>query len=315
MRIKKKRFKAIFGNPPYSIDIKKNGGRPKNLWTLFSYSSIDNADEVYYVTPYIWNGKSKKMIDDNAVYKVDLDADKEFGVNSSICYWNTHKKDKRTIHTNGKVIEFDDLSDIEYLPYDVENTLSIHKKMWDKERMGIYARNVVCTFQKKEMISKEKSEEFPYKFFYSTRNTFFYVNEEGINLYGKELYETPKLIIGAFTDNIPFFDREGKCGSLLGAYLLVDSVENLDVRYRQLQSKLAKFYMMTARQTKNNKPTIYMYFKGIRLFPNIPLHITTDADIYSYFDLSDEEISVVEKYAQIATESENKRRMRDEKKV
>ena len=48
-------------------------------------------------------------------------------------YWNTHKQDKAIIYSNGENIELDKLSDIKYLSFDINNTLSIHKKGWDQK--------------------------------------------------------------------------------------------------------------------------------------------------------------------------------------
>ena len=133
-----KRWKAIFGNPPFSVP-NASGGCPKPLWTKFTEESIKQAEEVYYITPFIWNGRAKKIIADNGISKVDLTAAKHFDVFSSICYWNNHPTDKKKIITTSKGdIEIDNLSDIEYLPFDIDNTLIYsHRKCWAKGVMGI----------------------------------------------------------------------------------------------------------------------------------------------------------------------------------
>ena len=312
----KKRYKVIFGNPPYSIDENNNGGGPKNLWIRFSQSSLENADEVYYITPYIWSGRNKRMISDDKVCKVDLDIVKEFEIFSSICYWNTHKKEKKEIFVNNRKIEVDKLSEIKYIPYDAENTLSIHRKGWDKNSGLLQRNSKLDTYHYKSFTKNIYDDrEYKYKAFHYSINNLFYTNEKGISKYGKKLFYSPKVIIGTSSDNSIYFDRVGEYATTHVSYYIVDTIENLEIRIKQLESNFSKFWFQTGRQLFGNTPAPLLYHATFKLFPDIPLNITTDADITAWLGLTDEEVSVVEKYAAIATDSENKRRMRYEKKV
>ena len=267
---------------------------------------MKRADEVYYITPYIWNGRAKKIIADNSISKVDLTAAKHFDVFSSICYWNNHPTDKKKIITSKGDVEIDKLSDIEYLPFDIDNTLSIHRKCWAKGVMGITnKRGVEYTHTK-----PQQDEVYKYKIYGTSRYRIRYMDDKAMAKYGLALFRTPKVIIGHTRDNTPFYDRVGEYATDSHAFYITD---NLDIRYKHLQSKLIKFYTETARQETKGVPVMYVYSRAMRVIPNIPLDITTDGEIYRYFALTDDEVDIVERYAKIGRESDNRRHKKNVK--
>ena len=289
-----KKYKCIFGNPPYSIP-NENDGCPKPLWIRFSETSMEMADEVYYITPYVWNGRAKKLIAKNSITKIDLTASDDFNVGSSICYWNNHKTAIKTIHTKNHTYEIKHLADIEYLPYDLDNTLSIHMKCWQKRGMNFESRYNLKSYTYPNFINNTKTEEYKYPAFKGSKENF-YINEQGLEKYGKDLFHTPKIMIGIYRYNTPIFDRVGYYATTENSCLLLDTMDNLEIRYKQLQTKFAKFYFKTARQKQSNATAMYIYNKAIKLFPNIPLTITTDGDINAWLGLTDDEVAIIEKW-------------------
>ena len=307
----KKKYKAIFGNPPYSIPTGNKKGK-KLLWDKFSETSMKMAEEVYYVTPYIWHTAAKKMIAEDKITKIDLTAGHAFVVGSSICYWNNHKRDKKEIHTKNKVIEIDTLSEILYLPCDLENTLSIHKKMWNKKyRMG-FKHNPIIDYGD---LHDKKDEVNCYPLYSTSEYSIKYVDERNIRKYGLELFHSPKVIIGFTRDNNPFIDRYGEYATEAHSYYITDTLENLEVRMIQLSSNLAKFYFSTARQESSKElSAIALYRRAFRLFPDIPLSITDDKAIYEWLELTAEEIDIVERHAGYVDGMNFRRQERNEKK-
>ena len=295
-----KKYKAIFGNPPYSIP---NGNTsPPLLWDKFSDSSIAMAEEVYYITPYIWNGRVKKFIRDHntRIRKIDLTAVNSFTIGGSICYWNTHGADRTTIHTENSTVEIDRLSDLYYIPFDIENTLTIHKKGWAKNRiMGFKHNGRIDAHYHIELLRDEQDDEFKYPVYSTSIYNMKYTNEKGIRLYGLDLFHRPKIIIGRTRDNNPFIDRNGEYANTNFPYYLTDTIDNLEIRYKQLQSKFTKCWLTTGTQDVNGNRNAFIYHATLRLFPDIPLSITEDQEIYEYFGLNDDEVRIVEYYAEI----------------
>ena len=293
-----KRYKAIFGNPPYSIKTGVGQREKKNLWPLFSETSIEMADEVYYITPLIWNKKSSKFIKlaDDSISKIDINIGKYFDIGSTMCYWNTHKENETFIHTKNKKIEIDKISEIRYIPFDIDNTLSIHRKGWQKKPIEIKRTNTISYEDDKFLLHRERDEEYKYPVFSTTLKFLYYTNEKGLSDYGVELFNTPKILVGRTKHSIPVFDRVGEYANTHLACVLVDTIPNLEIRFKQLQSKFYKFWFATGRPEIDRRPDGFLYTATFKLFPDIPLHITEDADIYEWLGLTDDEILIVEKY-------------------
>ena len=198
-----KRYKAIFGNPPYSIKIGKE--KPLILWDKFSKSSIEMAEEVYYVTPHLWNGNVKQffLYGDKKIRNVDLNASDAFNIGITICLWNTHKQDKAIIYSNDEKIELDKLSDIEYLSFDLNNTLSIHKKGWGKKPLKMERVFLLLASKTNPILRRVRDDEFKYPVFSTSVHNFYYTNEVGMDKYGRDLFNTPKIMISRNRDIVP----------------------------------------------------------------------------------------------------------------
>ena len=75
-------------------------------------------------------------------------------------------------------------------------------------------------------------------------------------------------------------------------------------------TNFTKFWFATGRQDLGDTELIgLLYHTTFRLFPDIPLHITEDADIYEWLGLTDDDIAIVEKYADII-KVRNERRLK-----
>ena len=315
---KMKRYKAIFGNPPYSI---KTGDKPQNkslLWDKFSVLSRECAEEVYYVTPLIWNGKAKSFVQHvyDDIGKIDLEINDYFPSRISICYWNTHKPDKLTIHTKSDAIEMDNIRDIKYIPFDFNNTLSIHMKGWRKKSLEIYRnRNRLLFFKENvssPLIKREQDDEYKYPVFSTNIYNLYYTNEEGLKECKQDL--VPKVLIGRSRNNTPFFDRHGEYITTDNAFYILDTMDNLEIRYKQMESKLAKFWFETGREEMGGEQCGFLYTQIFNTFPDIPLSISEDKDIYEWLELTDEEIRTVEFYANEVDELNARRKLRRDKK-
>ena len=307
-----KRYKAIFGNPPYSIKTGDKEQNKKNLWHLFAERSINVADEVYYITPYLWNSSMKNFVNfiDEKIGKVDLNVSEHFDIATSMCYWNTCKKGPLTIHSKNKIIEIDNMTELKYIPFDIDNTLSIHKKGWGKKHLRSNRVGRLMADKDNSLISRVKNDEYKYPVYSTSAYNLYYTNDKGISRYGEELFNSPKIIIGCIEDNTPFYDRAGEYATTHMPFILL---EDLEVRYRQMGSKFAKFWFLTGRANKNDKRLAAMFYNNtMLLFPDIPLHITEDQDIYEWLDLTDDEVMVVEKYAEFVDNKTARRKEKNE---
>ena len=140
----------------------------------------------------------------------------------------------------------------------------------------------------------------------------YWTNEEGLKECKQDL--VPKVLIGRSRNNTPFFDRDGEYITTDNAFYILDSMENLEVRMRQMESKFAKFLFETGREEMGGEQCGFLYTQIFNIFPDIPLNITEDKDIYEWLGLSDDEIRTVEYYANEVDELNARRKLRRDKK-
>ena len=311
-----KKYKAIFGNPPFSL-MKPSGGATKKLWPLFTESSLDVAEEVYYVTPFIWNPNyphlTKKLSD--RVTDVDIAlVKKNFNIGTAVCYWHTNTKDGdiKVKLSDDKIITITKLNDIKYIPFDSINTFSIHKKGWDKQRyIPSKCKRGLDLYYQKDCIMKRRDDEYRYPIFSTNINKLYYTNGEGLRRYGDDLRRTPKIIISTTRNNVPFLDKYGEYMTTNMSYIMVDDIDILEVRMEQLQSNFAKFWFFTGRVENANYDKMvsggFIYANALKFFPDIPLNLVKNGDINDWIGLDDKEVAIVNKYAKIATEQNERR--------
>ena len=163
-KLRKGKFKCVMGNPPFSYRKKEKGGVTL-LWTHFSKSSLEVADEVYYITPYLWNGKAKQLFlfVDDKIKSVDFNISEHFDIFESICYWQgskTSRDIKVKITAKDKCFHINKLSDIKYIPYNMHDTLSIHQKAWAKNPIGIQRCDFLDSHDNLDILKKEQDDEY-----------------------------------------------------------------------------------------------------------------------------------------------------------
>ena len=236
---------------------------------------------------------------------VDLSAGAEFGAFSPICSWiyrRSYNSEKIAIKTKGdKTIIINDFSDIEYLPYDIDNSLSIHLKGWSKKPMRFRYDNRIGY----KSIKKAADSDYKHPVYVSSRHRIYYTTDAHAAKHSEHF--TPKIIVGFVTDNSPFYDKRGEFIVNSSSFFITDTEDNLEARYKQLQSNFTKFWFGTGRQECDGEPYLHAYHAAFKLYPDIPLHITTDADINAYFGFTKEEVLIIEGYANKVEESVKKR--------
>ena len=135
----------------------------------------------------------------------------------------------------------------------------------------------------------------------------YYTNLKGKKAYGK-LFDEAKLIMGITKDNTPMLDSKGEYGTTAMSLYIKDDLAKLKTRKKQLESDFAKFWFETGRQEcTGNKQNGAIYLDAAKLFPDIPLSITTDEAIYKWLGLTHTEIAVVNKYARVVDAKAQKR--------
>jgi len=304
------KFDIVIGNPPYQevdVDMKRKPGGT-NLYMKFIKKSIDFTNYLLFITPLSWmapgNSRSvnKFFFNDNfskntLLFLESGTSEKYFnGVGSKFSYFllkkgkeiNTITKLKTLIDNNIVLSEMD-LSKIEnlfflpILPNDL--CISIFNKV-------IYSTTDKLKFKldleydiRRNMDIREFSNDYPFKV-YNTGTQVRYSN------FKTKSYEKKKVIISGSGNLNPFYN-DGDCATANNTlYMLVNSKEQGESLVKLLKSKLFRFIL------NNSKYSGFFTKEVIWSLPSVSSIINNDNDVYSYFDLTKDEIELIEKIIQ-----------------
>lgn len=298
------KFDVVIGNPPYqgTNTVSEDRAQPKNhnLWTKFIHKIFEDLvkDDGYvsFVTPDSWMSPSNdvfKLFKENQVHVVDLECGKYFNVGSSFTAWTAQKTPVTKETSFGKVAV--NLKEFPYLPRDLEKTLSIHKKVIEYSKNNINAvrgksyksidvvGDITC-HSSKPCVSKVQTEEFKYPLLHTNAQTRW------------------SNIKSAYFDNIkvmwtlsgyyrPQINLGDKGFTEVNQAILVDSKAEAEAVMSYMNSKLYHFIVTTAKWSG------FLNGKVFTMLPDLgKTKLYTDSDIYKIFNLTEDEIKIVESY-------------------
>jgi hypothetical protein len=290
------KFDVVVGNPPYQDSSKTEKGGT-TLWSVFVKKSVtelvNDGGYVVMVTPNAWMtfGKSGKPLQGYQLHTVFTDIAKYFKVGSTFSAWILEKTStyKETNFIDEKYNL--DLRNCDSLPVGRPmQGISIVEKVnaWkgrflqpqlEKSLKGSWSER-----QEKFLgidANLEETDKYKYKLFHTNSLTYF-VTEKPTD------YDKPKIIISV-TSPYPklYVDPIGCAPGDLRTYILVDDQEHGENILSYLNSKLFRFVW--------RKPGMISW-KSMKL-PLLDNKKWTDIELYTLFNLKEEEIEIVKKYA------------------
>lgn len=289
-------FSVVVGNPPYQGDNKGNGS---NLYEKFHTKSINLLVKDGYlclITPLNWlspNGNLESEFTKFNLMFINInECAKHFtGVGSEFSYYLIKKSNYYTsteIRTIDSNFSFS-LRDFSFLPkYISIESLSIHEKFFNNNLVCLNVeRDQSHTQYSKKMIgnlSSEMSDKFCHKMYNtSSKNGIKYSTIK------HPLTNITKILMSRSGYLNPFLDN-GDYGVLELAYFIKVG-SNVEGEYilKLLQSKLYKYITTAYKYSGFNSHIVLKRLK----YPK--LEVLTDRNIYKYFNLTQEEIDLIEK--------------------
>ena len=287
------KFDVVVGNPPYQSNENErstNGGNNKKLWPLFFKKMSDySSNEFGIIVPTSWAAGARNPLDSTyifndlikkySVHKINLDCRKFFDVGIDISYITMNK----TLSTINKCIinniVISNLKDWEILPK-TEKSISIFEKINTFEKFDF--EMVRRCFEKEEM-SDIKTDTFKYKT-YTGRDGMKYVSE-------RTKFDTLKKVITHRMGSLKFIiDEIGEITpNYSQIYLLKDNEigENLITLF---DTKTYTFLYQNLKYTQYNESRV------LNQLPKLDLSKSwTDQELYQYFNLTQDEIDLIEK--------------------
>jgi len=293
-------FDAIIGNPPYQPPSNnKKGG--KSIWDEFVKYSLKNLKEkglLLYVHPALWRKPENKMRDimfNKQIHYLSIHNDSEglknFGATTRYDYYlmeNIKPYKKSSVYFEDKKTYWININND--LPFIPNFGWSVFSKIIDKlDDNGINLIGDSDCHTMRNYVSKTQSEEYTYKLLNSISNTkgktYCYSSRP------HKCQTNKKVIFSNGRHIVPFYDN-GKLGVTQGGlYILVNTDENGNKMVKYLNTNIIK---LVVKATKwSNFETTKQIFNYI---PNIINEIENinDKNIYEYFEITKEEIKMIE---------------------
>lgn len=292
------KFDVIVGNPPYQDSSKTEKGGT-TLWGVITNHCINNrlkdGGTMSFVTPNAWMsfGKSGKVMKQYQLHTVDTDVAKFFpGIGSTFTSWTLEKtpvyKETYFPAENLNI----DLREVESLPVGrplsglsiIDNVMA-----WTGDRLEPKLeqnRDLKGGWSSRKNkfldidASTEKTAEYKYEVFH-TNSMSYYVKDEPSDYY------KPKIIISVSSPYPKVYaDPIGCAFGDLRTYIVVDDQETGNNILSYLDSKLFRFIW--------RRPGMISW-TSLKL-PKLENKKWTDSEIYDLFNLSSEEIKIVNDY-------------------
>ena len=289
------KFDLVIGNPPYQDTTKTEKGGT-TLWSQFIQQAttlVNPAGHLVMVTPNAWMsfGKSGKPLKGKQMLQVWTDTSRHFpGVGSTFSSWIMENlptyKDTHFLPENIHL----DLRNYESLPVGrpIAGIDIVEKiKNWEGPKIDpqIETQLKVSYSERTDSYSgpanATQTKIFKYKVFHTNSKTYF-CSQQPTD------YEAKKVIVSTSSPKPTYYaDPMGCATGDLRSYILVDTDQQGENLVALLETKLYRFVW--------KKPGMISY-KSLRL-PLLDLRKKwTDTELYEYFDLSLDQICIVENW-------------------
>jgi len=294
-------FDVIATNPPFQDSTNKKKTQHK-LWIEFTQKTFSEwlkpGGVLLQVSPSSFLSPSNKILkifQSKAVKYLHLDTKTYFPkVGSTFADYmirNQSDDEKTEIVTQAGTFYQKIDSSVFYLPIDVcKESLSIHRKVIfdQKERLNVKYDYVTChnvnILRKTDIISKTKDDEYVHPILHTNKQIWY-------SKIRQDFANKKKVMWSRSGYTKPFYDDGVIGGTDMAYYVLVSSDECGENLVHNLNSKLIRYILTTAKWSGFGNEKVFC-----RL-PNLPTdRKMTDAEMYLLFGLTDKEREYVENH-------------------
>ena len=292
-QIGNRKFDIVVGNPPYADESKK--GSYNSLWDKFvikAFNLISETGSVTMITPRTWldrrrtnsgNGiaKVKTLIENHATIVQTEGVAQHFNVGSTFSFYSLTKQPSSTVKVNGVTVPNRELMNA----FKDDKARLVDKLM----SFDLFQREEKTSA--KGNVSKEQSDKHPVAIIMTHKRDGFVVQYAE---QASRLHNSPKAIFMARTvHNRPIIDLKGEVSPPTGStasVFLFDTEFELKNFDKIFDLALFKFLIKSQRTHHG-----FLSMKTTYTIPKVDLTKSwTDEELYEYFNLTPEEINLIE---------------------
>jgi hypothetical protein len=294
-------FDVVMTNPPFQDSTKKKKTQHK-LWIDFTQKTFSEwlkpGGVLLQVSPSSFLSPSNKILkifQSKAVKFLHLDTKTYFPkVGSTFADYmirNQINDGKTEIVTEVGTFQQKIDSSVFYLPIDVcEESLSIHRKVIFnyEDKLDVRYDYVTChnvnLLRNTGIVSKTQEGEYMHPILHTNKQIWYSkIRQDWAN--------KKKVMWSRSGYTKPFYDNGELGGTDMAYYVLVsDDESGYNLSYN-LNSKLIRYILMTAKWSGFGNEKVF------RKLPNLPTnHKMTDSELYLFFGLTEEERQYVDQY-------------------
>lgn len=291
-----KKFDVVLGNPPYqeTDDTGARKDKAKNLWSQFIQRATELVSQDGYiamVTPSGWMAPAShknttfQLFQDRHLQWVNTDVRKHFsGVGSTFTAWvlrnNNQGGMSEFLPANVQI----DVRKIPYIPSDI-TSFSIHAKTTLANNTKLDALpglSGMSPEKNKGTSSTTKSSSTPYKVFHTYATSHYMPRMAS--------HHTTKKVVWSISGYMkPFYDDGDLSVDSAGVFIEVSCSANGSNLVGVLNSKLYQYLTTTAKWSG------FQSMKVLKSLPAVDLTRSwTDAELYAHFNLTQDEIDLIE---------------------
>jgi len=296
------------GNPPFQ-DSENRGKTQHKLWIDFTklgfYNVLSNAGRLGWVTPASFSSPSNQILsifknhiceyisfDTNQYFK---EFDNDVGIKMAHYIIKKSPANNTTTHISigGNRFDFIFGDDVVYLPNDLcKESISIHRKVLMAVRPKLQINYDYVTCHNVQLARKDPSV-CPISKTQTSRHIYPILHTNSQIWYSEikqPFFDKKKVMWSRSGETRPQYN-DGTMGMTdMGYYVEVSSSEEGQALEHNLKQKLFTYLFKTAKWSGFGNEKVFS------MLPVLPNHKCTDNELYTYFDITTEEITYINDY-------------------